>query len=170
MLILDKSFLKCEGEGVKLIPPQKKLPSKSPALLRLRMQNFHLYINTSIKWDFQIWIKVPLSKSQYAVKSTKKLIDMIKKERILSVCKMISWFSLHRHIKQKSITIIRCYCLFLVTRNKEKIELEQPETELKMIIKRKRHNLCSNWQIVFIKLWGMLINSDTFWLLRDLNY
>ena len=42
MLILDKFFLKYEeGVGVKLTPlPQKKLPSKSPALLGLKVFSY----------------------------------------------------------------------------------------------------------------------------------
>ena len=35
LLMLDKFFLKYEG-GIKLTPPQEKLPSKSPALLGLK--------------------------------------------------------------------------------------------------------------------------------------
>ena len=29
-------------------------------------------------------------------------------------------------------------------------KLKQPEIEVKMIIKMKKHNLCSNWQIIFM--------------------
>ena len=33
---------------------------------------------------------------------------------------------------------------------KENSKLKQSEIEVKMIIKMKKHNLCSNWQIVFM--------------------
>ena len=38
MLILDKLFLKYEGGQIDPSSPQKKLPSKSPALLGLNFQ------------------------------------------------------------------------------------------------------------------------------------
>ena len=34
---------------------------------------------------------------------------------------------------------------------KENGKLKQSEMEVKMIIKMKKHNLCSNWQIVFMR-------------------
>ena len=40
ILILDKFFLKYEG-GIKLTPPQEKLPSKSSTLLRLKIEFLH---------------------------------------------------------------------------------------------------------------------------------
>ena len=33
---------------------------------------------------------------------------------------------------------------------RKKNKLKQSEIEVKMIIKMKKHNLCSNWQIVFM--------------------
>ena len=39
ILILDKFFWKYEG-GVKLTPPEKKLPSQSPVLLGLNNKDF----------------------------------------------------------------------------------------------------------------------------------
>ena len=52
--------------------------------------------------------------------------------------------------KTKNITITRYYFIFPVPGKKEKNKLKQSEIEVKMIIKMKKHNLCSNWQIVFM--------------------
>ena len=40
--------------------------------------------------------------------------------------------------------------MFPVTAKKEKNKLKQSEREAKMIIKMKKDNLCSNWQIIFM--------------------
>ena len=52
MLILDKFFLKYEGRtggggGGSNWPPQKKLPSKSPVLLRLKISYFCHYTTSN---------------------------------------------------------------------------------------------------------------------------
>ena len=41
------------------------------------------------------------------------------------------------------------YFQYLGKRGKNK--LKQSEIEVKMIIKMNKHNLCSNWQIVFMR-------------------
>ena len=46
------------------------------------------------------------------------------------------------------LTGIILYLQFPGKRKKKK--LKQSEIEVKMIIKMKKHNLCSNWQIVFM--------------------
>ena len=59
---------------------------------------------------------------------------------------------IHRHIKQK---ILQSPVLLYISSTWEKgKKLKQSETEIKMIIKIKKHNLCSSWQIAFM--------SDTF--------
>ena len=52
--------------------------------------------------------------------------------------------------QNKNITITRYYFIFPVPGKKENSKLKQSEIEVKMIIKMKKHNLCSNWQIVFM--------------------
>ena len=54
--------------------------------------------------------------------------------------------------KTKNIAITRYYFIFPVRRKKEKNKLKQSEIEIevKMIIKMKKHNLCLNWQIIFM--------------------
>ena len=57
----------------------------------------------------------------------------------------------------------------------EKTNWKITEVEVKIIIKMKRHvfiNLKFMLKLakVFIKLWVILINRDTFWSLCDLNY
>ena len=61
--------------------------------------------------------------------------------------KLVSFF--HRHIKQ-NITIARYYCIFPLPGKKEKNKLKQSEIEVKIIIKMKKYNLCSNWRRVFM--------------------
>ena len=51
--------------------------------------------------------------------------------------------------KTKNIAITRYY-LFPLPGKKEKNELKQSEIKVKTIIKLKKHNICSNWQIVFM--------------------
>ena len=48
------------------------------------------------------------------------------------------------------MTITRYYFIFPVPRRKEKNNFKQSEIEVKMIIRMKKHNLRSNWQIVFM--------------------
>ena len=52
--------------------------------------------------------------------------------------------------KTKNITITRYYFTFPVPGKKKNSKLKLSEIELKMIIKTKKHDLCSNWQIVFM--------------------
>ena len=52
--------------------------------------------------------------------------------------------------KTKNMTIYRYYFIFPVPRRKEKNNFKQSEIEVKMIIRMKKHNLSSNWQIVFM--------------------
>ena len=68
--------------------------------------------------------------------------------------------------KSKNITVTRYYFIFPVTGKTEKNKLNQSEVEVKRIIKTKKHNLCSNWQVIFksdtdkqtvIDLYGILI-------------
>ena len=40
--------------------------------------------------------------------------------------------------------------MFPVPGEKENSKIKQSEIEVKMIIKMKKYNLCSNWQIVFM--------------------
>ena len=54
---------------------------------------------------------------------------------------------MHIHIKQK---ITKYYFIFPVPGKKENSKLKQSETEVKMITKMKKNDLCSNWQIVFM--------------------
>ena len=54
--------------------------------------------------------------------------------------------------------------MFPVPGEKENSKIKQSEIEVKMIIKMKKYNLCSNWQIV---LWAM-INRHLL-ILWDLN-
>ena len=58
----------------------------------------------------------------------------------------LSQSSLHRHMKEKTITITRYYFILPVPEKKGKNKLKQFEIEVKMIIKMKKHTLCSNWQ------------------------
>ena len=48
------------------------------------------------------------------------------------------------------ITITRYYFIFPLPAKKENSKLKQSEIKVKMIIKMKKPNLCSNWQIVFM--------------------
>ena len=48
------------------------------------------------------------------------------------------------------ITITRYYFIFPLPAKKENSKLKQSEIKVKMIIKMKKSNLCSNWQIVFM--------------------
>ena len=54
------------------------------------------------------------------------------------------------------------YFIFPVPRNKEKNSLKRSEIEVNIILKRKKHNSCSDWQIVSIKFRTMLINRYVF--------
>ena len=56
--------------------------------------------------------------------------------------------------KTKNITIPSYYCIFPVPGRNRKNKIKQYEIEVKIIIKIKRHNLSSNWQIDFMS------NSD----------
>ena len=52
--------------------------------------------------------------------------------------------------KTKNITITRYYLISAVPGKKENSKLKQSEIEAKIIMKMKKHNLCSNWEIVFM--------------------
>ena len=52
--------------------------------------------------------------------------------------------------KTKNITITSYYFIFPVPGKNENSKLKQSKIEVKMIIKMKKRNLCSNWQIVFM--------------------
>ena len=52
--------------------------------------------------------------------------------------------------KTKNITIARYYLISAVPGKKENSKLKQSEIEAKIIMKMKKHNLCSNWEIVFM--------------------
>ena len=52
--------------------------------------------------------------------------------------------------KTKNITITRYYFIFPVHGKKKNSKLKQSEIKVKMIMKMKKHNSCSNWEIVFM--------------------
>ena len=58
-------------------------------------------------------------------------------------------------------TIVYIYYL----EKKEKNKLKQSQTEEKMIMKMKKHNLRSNWQIVFINVTDKQILIDIYEIL-----
>ena len=63
----------------------------------------------------------------------------------------LSYSSLHRHVKQKISQSPGTIVYFQYPGKRGKNKLKQSEIEVKMIIKMKKHNLCSNWQIGFIR-------------------
>ena len=73
------------------------------------------------------------------------MICFVKNDSFFSIIILITQTN-----KKKNIIIISYYFIYPVTEKKEKNKLKQSEIKVKMIIKTKKHNLCSNWQIVFM--------------------
>ena len=73
------------------------------------------------------------------------MICFVKNDSFFSIIILITQTN-----KTKNIIIISYYFIYPVTEKKEKNKLKQSEIKVKMIIKTKKHNLCSNWQIVFM--------------------
>ena len=74
---------------------------------------------------------------------------------LLSLLLLISIFIFYhnphytRHIKQKILQSPGNF-IFPVPGKKENSKLKQSEIKVKMIMKMKKHNSCSNWEIVFM--------------------